>query len=78
MNEIFGIALFFVAAILAIGILALLVWSLIWVYRDAEARGKPGWVVSLLVLVLKWPISLLLWIVFRPEQSVKQKTVPRV
>ena len=78
MNEIFGIALFFVAAFLVIGILALLVWSLIWVYRDAEARGKPGWAVSLLVLILKWPISLLAWIVFRPEQSVKQKPVPRV
>ena len=48
-------------------ILGLLIWSLIWVYGDAERRGKPGWLVVLLVLFLDWPISLLVWLVFRPE-----------
>ena len=48
-------------------ILGLLIWSLIWVYGDAERRGKPGWLVVLLVLFLNWPISLLVWLVFRPE-----------
>jgi hypothetical protein len=48
-------------------VLGLLIWSLIWVYGDAIKRGKPGWAVVLLVLLLEWPISLLLWIVFRPE-----------
>ena len=52
---------------LAIITLALLVWSLIWVYRDAEARGKPGWAVALLVLFLKWPLSLAVWVIFRPD-----------
>ena len=47
--------------------LALLAASLIWVYRDAEARNKSGILVALLVLLLNWPISLLLWLVFRPE-----------
>jgi len=51
-----------------IAFLGLLVWSLVWVYRDAEERGKPGWAVSLAVLVLKRPVSLLLWIAFRPER----------
>jgi len=54
----------------AIGILGLIVWSIVWVYRDAEARGKPGWAVALMVLFLKWPISLLLWITFRPQLLV--------
>ncbi len=48
-------------------ILGLLIWSLIWVYRDAELRGKQGWLVVLLVLFLDWPISLVVWLVFRPE-----------
>lgn len=53
-------------------ILGLLVWSLIWVYNDAIKRGKPGWAVVLLVLLLEWPISLLLWLVFRPEIKTQQ------
>ena len=48
-------------------ILGLLIWSLVWVYGDAERRGKPGWLVVLLVLFLDWPFSLLVWLVFRPE-----------
>lgn len=48
-------------------IFALLIWSLVWVYGDAEKRGKPGWLVVLLVLFLNWPVSLLVWLVFRPE-----------
>lgn len=47
--------------------LGLLIWSLIWVYRDAEKRGKPGWLVLIMVLFLNWPVSLLVWLVFRPE-----------
>ena len=48
-------------------IIGLLIWSLVWVYHDALKRGKPGWPVVFLVLLLEWPISLLVWIVFRPE-----------
>ena len=67
------------AGVVAIGFLGLLLWSLVWVYRDAEARGKPGWAVALVVLVLKWPISLLLWMIFRPQRLVTvQKTPHRI
>lgn len=52
-------------------ILALLIWSLVWVYHDASRRGKPGWLVVLLVLLLDWPLSLLVWLVFRPEVKMK-------
>lgn len=48
-------------------ILGLLIWSLVWVHGDAIKRGKPGWAVVLLVLFFEWPISLLVWLVFRPE-----------
>jgi hypothetical protein len=47
--------------------LGLLIWSLIWVYGDAERRGKSGCLVVLLVLLSSWPISLLLWIISRPD-----------
>lgn len=46
--------------------IVLYVWSVIWAYRDAERRGKPGWLVALLVAVLSWPLSLIIWLVFRP------------
>jgi hypothetical protein len=61
---IFGFGLFW----LFMGLLGLFlyVWSIIWAYRDAERRGKPGWLVALLVALLSWPVSLLVWIVFRP------------
>jgi hypothetical protein len=48
-------------------VLALMIWSLVWVYSDAEARGKSGFLVAFLVVLLNWPISLLLWLVVRPE-----------
>jgi hypothetical protein len=50
---------------------ALLAASLIWVYRDAESRNKSGILVALLVLLLNWPTSLLLWLVFRPEYETR-------
>jgi hypothetical protein len=56
------------AAIVAVIVFALMIWSLIWVYNDAEARGKSGCLVALLVFLLSWPLSLLVWIVFRPEK----------
>ena len=66
MNAIY---LYFVFLPFMAAVLGLLVASLIWVYRDAEARNKPGILVVLLVLLLNWPLSLLLWLVFRPEDS---------
>jgi hypothetical protein len=62
-------------ALIALGsavLLGLLIWSLVWVYKDAEARGKPGCIVALLVFLLSWPLSLLAWIVFRPESRIQR------
>lgn len=50
-------------------ILGLLIWSLVWVYGDAERRGKPGWLVVLMVFFVNWPTSLLIWLVFRPDEK---------
>jgi len=59
-------------------VLGLLIWSLVWVWRDAEKRGKPGWVVALMVFLLEWPISLLVWVVFRPDIKTSEKKVPEL
>jgi hypothetical protein len=61
---IFGFGLFWL--LVGFAGLILYVWSVIWSYRDAERRGKPGWLVALLVALLSWPLSLIIWILFRP------------
>ena len=53
------------------GIVALLIlipylFSIFWSYSDAEARGKSGCLVALLVALVSWPIGLFLWLIFRP------------
>jgi hypothetical protein len=53
----------------SVAMFVLYVWSIIWAYGDAEARGKPGCLVALLVMLLSWPIGLILWIVFRPDNG---------
>ena len=57
----------FLAALLA-GLLFLWVYlgSIYLAARDAQARGKPFWLVFLLVW-LTWPLGLFAWMVFRPE-----------
>jgi hypothetical protein len=55
---------------------ALLIYSLVWVYKDAESRGKKGWLVALLVFLFNWPWSLLLWYVFRPEHRTPLAQTP--
>ena len=72
---IFGFGLFW----LFVGLLGLVVYvgSIIWAYRDAERRGKPGWLVALLVALLSWPLSLLVWVVFRPGITPYSRS-PRV
>ena len=51
-------------------------WSVVWAARDAEARGRPGWLVGLFVLLLVWPLGLILWLVIRPTRQTKGSTKP--
>ncbi len=62
-----SILLSLLPGILIGGVLILYLWSGVWVYRDAEKRGKPPWLVTLLVLLLSWPLSLALWVLLRPR-----------
>lgn len=45
------------------------IWSVTWAMGDAERRGKPGCLVGAFVGLFSWPLSLLMWIVFRPETN---------
>lgn len=54
--------------ILYLSLLVLYLWSIAWSYGDANARGKPGCLVAILVALFSWPLGLLLWVIFRPER----------
>lgn len=45
------------------------VWSIVWAYRDAEARGKEGVLVAVLVALVAWPLGLLVWLFVRPSEG---------
>ena len=36
------------------------------VWRDANQRGQPGFIVAVLVAILFWPLSLIVWMATRP------------
>jgi hypothetical protein len=72
---IFGFGLFWL--FIALLVLVAYVGSIIWAYRDAERRGKPGWLVALLVALLSWPLSLVVWLLFRPGITTYDRS-PRV
>ena len=63
----FGLGI--VGLLLALVVLALYIWSIIWAYNDAERRGKSGVLVAILVALLSWPLGLLLWLLFRPATA---------
>jgi len=56
--------------VLVLSLLGIWLWSVVWAYRDAEARGKSGCLVVLLVLLAAWPLGLIIWLVFRPERKL--------
>lgn len=63
----FGLGI--VGLLLALVVLVLYIWSIVWAYNDAERRGKSGVLVAILVALLSWPLGLLLWFLFRPTTA---------
>ena len=37
-------------------------------YGDAKRLKKRGWLVTLIVAFVSWPLSLIAWLVFRPDE----------
>ncbi|MHC2992279.1 hypothetical protein OB13_12000 [Pontibacter sp. HJ8] len=56
-----------IGIILCILLLVFYVWSIVWAYKDAQRRGKPGWLVALVVLLMVWPVGLVVWLLLRPQ-----------
>lgn len=53
------------------GILIILTLALVvWIYRDAESRGKSGILIAFLVGVIAWPLGVLIWLAARPAKQV--------
>jgi hypothetical protein len=51
----------------AVLLLSAFIASIVWVWRDAERRGQPGFIVAVLVAFLFWPFSLIVWLLARPQ-----------
>jgi hypothetical protein len=66
-DEKTAITIFTIILAAIITLVFFVVWlvTVIWVYRDANRRGKPGIVVALLVGLISWPIGLLVWVLVR-------------
>lgn len=65
--EDFAVGMGIFGLIFALVILVIYIWSIIWAYQDAEKRGKPGWLVAIIVALLAWPLGLLVWLLVRPN-----------
>jgi predicted nucleic acid-binding Zn ribbon protein len=54
-----------------------IIWILvaIWVYKDAEKRGKSG-VLWLIIVILLGLIGLIIWLVIRGEKSAPSRHCP--
>jgi Na+/proline symporter len=59
--------LFFMMCLM-IPLLVVVLGSVFWAYKDANKRGKSGWLVALMVFFVSWPAGLLIWLVFRPDK----------
>lgn len=62
-----------VAVTIGVGAVALAlvggyVWSLAWLYHDANERGQSGWFLVFLTFLLTWPLVLVGWLIFRPAK----------
>ena len=62
-----GVVAFIVVILLCLIFFAIYIYSIVWVYRDANRRGKSGILVALLVALISWPISLIVWLIVRDK-----------
>lgn len=63
----FGTVLFIFGTLLAIAFVIGWVVSLVWVYRDAEHRGKTG-CMWLLIAFTSWPWGVIAYYLLRDKQ----------
>ena len=47
-------------------VFAAFLWSIVWILRDSEQRGKSGILAVIFLAVSGWPLSVLWWLWLRP------------
>jgi hypothetical protein len=62
-----GAVALIITILLILVCLAIYIASIVWVYRDANRRGKSGTLVALLVALISWPIGLVVWLIIRDK-----------
>ncbi|MHA6247474.1 hypothetical protein ACXYMU_06025 [Pontibacter sp. CAU 1760] len=62
-----------IGIVLALIGFVLYLWSIVWSYKDAERRRRPGWLVALVVAFLAWPVGLIGWLLIRPKDEVNYR-----
>jgi hypothetical protein len=64
--------LFIVIGLLILSVCVLMLYSLIWIFRDAKRRGMTSLMAAVIMILslLAWPLTLLIWLKVRPEISV--------
>lgn len=63
----FGTLLLLAGMLVGLAFLFLFVLSLVWVYRDAEGRGKTG-CLWLLICFFTWPFGVMAYIILRDRE----------
>jgi len=57
-----------------VAIIALALWSIAWIYKDALRRGKNGSIAVCFILLCGWPVSFLWWLWLRPPVAAAEPT----
>ena len=65
-SEIFGNLLVVIMSLVGVMFLLLFISSLVWLYRDAEARGKTG-CLWLLIAFISWPFGFIAYLILRDK-----------
>ena len=65
-------ALLFIGITVVLGLIlsAVYVGSVVWASMDAANRGRPWYLVGLMVALGLWPLGLIVWLVYRPPRHV--------
>ena len=60
---------------ITVPIFVLFIWSVFWIMRDAEHRGRSGCLALIFLVVATWPVPILWWLWLRPPlQGARRKT----
>jgi len=67
--NIFGNLMLIVGIFFGLLMMLLFIISLIWVYRDAQKRGKTG-CLWLLIVFFTWPFGLIAYLLLRDQEVI--------